>query len=121
MTSDMLGNSKLTLGKPVSNNSSRSKFVMNDTIKPQLTSFAQRNSQLDGQKRTLGCGSSKQNPLIPKSSSEFDTNLPIPETELSGEDTEVAFGRETEDMTHPVNSSWSILDKSGPGTERGAM
>ena len=24
-------------------------------------------------------------------------------------------------MTHPVNSSWSILDKSGPGTERGAM
>ena len=98
------------------------KFVMNDTIKPQQTSFAMRNSMLEDECQNMRAqGTNKlHNPLLPKSSSECDVNLPVPETEVS-EDTQVVFGRETDDFTQPLNSTVSVLDKSGPGTERGIM
>ena len=44
--------------------------------------------------------------------------MPIPETELSGEDTLIVFGRETDDITLPYSSTISIVDRSGLGTER---
>ena len=70
--------------------------------------------------RTQGASKFGHDHLLPKSSSECDVSLPIPETEVS-EDTQAVFGKETDDFTQPMNSTVSMLDKSGPGTERGAM
>ena len=74
---------------------------MNDTIKPQQTSFAMRNSMLEDECQNLrGQGANKfvHDQLMPKSSSECDVSLPIPETEVS-EDTQAVFGKETDDFT----------------------
>ena len=56
---------------------------------------------------------------MPKSSAECDAFLPIPETELSGEETLIVFGGEADDyFSVPYSSTVSNLDKSGLGTER---
>ena len=81
--------------------SHQAKFVMNDTIKPQQTSFAMRNSMLEDESATIRTTADNKlthHQLLPKSSSECDVNLPVPETELS-EDTQVAFGKETDEFT----------------------
>ena len=98
---DSQGNTRRHTRRNTTNQQQRSKFVMNDTIKPQQTSFAMRNSMLEEECHIVmrEPGDNKRPaPLLPKSSSECDANLPVPETEVS-EDTQVVFGRETDDFT----------------------
>ena len=117
---DSQGNTKRHKRRNTTQHSNyRPKIVMNETIKPQQTSFALRNSELEVFSQNAPQNTKQsQNQFQPKSSAECDAFLPIPETELSGEETLVAFGRETDYFTYQNSSAISIVERSGLGTER---